>query len=435
MKIRISESKWKALFSRLWETSEIETAAILMGEYIGVDQESVIAVQQVVCVPNEAYTVRKGDQISIDPISFNRLIRPAIENNWSVITVHTHPNAADPWFSAADGFGDKKLMPSIHCRIPGVMHGSMVVVNSGDVVARLFDEKGNIFGTTFCVIGNSIWKSALPKSETDNWFNRQGLALGHEGQSKLKALTVGVVGLGGTGSLVSMQLAHLGVGRLVFIDGDIVEESNVPRIVGASTDDVGQRFKVEVAKRYVNGLGLKTEITTYQEYFSDRMAQIFSLCDIVFSCVDKHSPRALINRYSYQYKVPVIDMGSVFRVDDSGRISSDAGRVVIIGPGKPCLACWGHIDPEALRLESMSEVEIQEQADHGYIQGTNVPQPSVIGFNTYISGSAITEMLRMVTSFSGAENPPKRLSFSFSSGEVRRNKLAENQGCMICGVS
>ena len=435
MKIRISESKWKALFSNLWEKSEVETAAILMGECIGADQETVIAIHQVVSIPNEAYTVRKGDQISIDPIFFNRLIRPAIENNWSVITIHTHPNAVDPWFSVADDLGDNKLMPSIHCRIPGTMHGSMVVVNSGNVVARIFDENGNIFSATFCVIGNSIWKSTLPKPEEDSWFSRQSLALGESGQSQLKTLTVGVVGLGGTGSLVSMQLAHLGVGRLILIDGDIVEESNVSRIVGASTRDVDQNYKVDVAKRYAKTLGLNTGVTAYQEYFSNSMDRIFSLCDIVFSCVDKHSPRALINRYSYLYHVPVIDMGSVFRTDEEGLITSDAGRVVNIGPGKPCLSCWGHIDPDALRFESMGEREIQEQIDDGYIQGIDVSQPSVVGFNTYIAGSAVTEMLRMVTSFSGAENPPKRLAFSFSTGEVRRNKLSKNQRCTICGAS
>lgn len=232
-----------------------------------------------------------------------------------------------------------------------------------------------------------------------------------------------------------MQLSHLGIGGLVLVDGDVVEASNLSRIVGAKKSDVGCSTKVDVAAEYAGSLGLSTKIERYPDYLTSDHESIIASCDVVVSCVDKHSARAILNRLSYKYHVPVIDLGTVFRVDGSGSIVSDAGRVVIIGPDRPCLGCWGHIDVNAIRIESLSPEDLENEINEGYIDGANVTQPSVISFNTYIAGAGVTELLRLVTGFSGAESPPNRLAFSFQEGVVRRNSLVGNLRCSICGSS
>src|SRR5438132_32011 len=65
-------------------------------------------------------------------------------------------------------------------------------------------------------------------------FDRQVRAPGPTGQARLRALRVAIVGLGGTGSQVVQQLAHLGVRSFVLIEDDRVEESNLPRLAGAT---------------------------------------------------------------------------------------------------------------------------------------------------------------------------------------------------------
>ena len=433
MKIRIHEKVWQSLFQSLWERDDIESAGILMGELVEAPTGKIIVVKRAVPVPEKAYSIRKVDQISIDPVAFNRLIRPAKDNDWCVITIHTHPKARDAWFSKADDLGDSRLMPSIHCQIPGLLHGSMVVVRNGDVTARMFKPNGQLVEASLWIIGNTVTTAVNVSCKDERWFDRQQLALGKAGQSKLRNLRIGIVGLGGIGSLVSMQLAHLGVGQLVLIDGDIVEHSNVPRIVGANKNDAGRTYKVDVAARYMNNLGLSSPAEAYREHLSSKHEALIASCDVIVSCVDTHTPRALLNRYSYKYSSPLIDLGTVFRVDDTGKIVSDAGRVVTVGPGRPCLGCWGHIDSDAIRIESMSDKEIQQQVDEGYIEGANVTQPSVIGFNTYVAGAGVTEILRLVTGFSGADSPPNRLAFSFHNGVVKRNSLAAQPQCVICG--
>ena len=130
--------------------------------------------------------------------------------------------------------------------------------------------------------------------------------------------------------------------------------------------------------------------------------------------------------------MPVIDLGTVFRVDSSGVVTGDGGRVVLVGPERPCMACWGMLDPQRLRVEQLSGEDRERGQAEGYVLGAELPQPAVISFNTTVAGAAVTELLRMVTGFAGSEEPPDRLSFSFSSGTARRTRLPAGTSCRIC---
>ena len=125
-------------------------------------------------------------------------------------------------------------------------------------------------------------------------------------------------------------------------------------------------------------------------------------------------------------------MGSAFRVDTDGRITAGSGRVVVVGPGRRCLACWGHIDPNRMRVESLPEKDRAREVEDGYIDGAEIAQPRVVAFNTTVAGAAVVELMRLVTAFAGADNPPMRLSFDFETGTVRRNCLAQEHACRIC---
>jgi len=63
-------------------------------------------------------------------------------------------------------------------------------------------------------------------------------------------------------------------------------------------------------------------------------------------------------------------------VNEAGTIVGDAGRVVVVGPGRPCLACWGHLDPAALRMEALDEETRARGVAEGYIDGAVAPQPA-----------------------------------------------------------
>jgi hypothetical protein len=434
MKLRIEEQSWKQLCEKLLTRTDVESAGLLFGEPVQTPTGMIIVVRETVVLADDAYRIRRSDQISLDPIALNRLTHSARDRGWSVFTIHTHPGASEPWFSAADDAGDARLMLSMIRQIPDAPHGSIVLVAERSAVARVFDDNAISKPIKMQVVGRTLTAVEPSRAEEEPWFARQELALGAAGQALLRELRVGVVGLGGIGSLVSMQLAHLGVGEIVLLDGDIVEESNLSRIVGARKEDVGRTYKVDVAARYAESLGLLGRIERYPEFVGSAHESLLASCDVIVSCVDRQTPRAMLNRLAYRYLVPVLDLGTVFRVDAAGSIVGDAGRVVVVGPGRPCLGCWGHIDPHALRIEALSAEERESQTEEGYIQGAVEAQPSVIAFNTAVAGAGVTELLRLATGFAGVETPPLRLAFSFAEGTVRRNTLAASQRCEICGV-
>lgn len=431
MKLRIAETAWEALKAQLLARADVETAGILLGRHVGTGAANAIAVEHSFALPDEAYRVRRRDQISIDPVALNRLTRPARDHGLSIFTIHTHPGAREAWFSAADDAGDSRLMPSLNCQVPRVPHGSLVLASSGAVAARAFAPTGQISDVDFQVVGRTTMGSATRPVRTESWHARQELALGAGGQARLRHLRVAVVGLGGIGSVVVMQLAHLGVGELVLVDGDVVESSNVSRIVGARPDDVG-KAKVGVAARYASDLGFVRHVECVGQFLSPQHEALFASCDIVVSCVDRMTPRALLNRWAYRHLVPVVDLGVAFRVDGSDKIVADAGRVVVIGPERPCLACWGHLDPVELRREAQSEEDRARDVAAGYLEGVEEPQPSVMAFNTHVAGAGVIEVMRLATGFAGTDSPPLRMSFSFTDGTVRRNALAGTHRCKIC---
>lgn len=433
MKLRISEHSWQSLCVNLLARKDVETAGLLFGEPTQTASGTVVIVKEAFSVADEVYRIRRRDQLSLDPIALNRLFHQARGKGWSVFTIHTHPGATEAWFSAADDAGDARLMPSLQCQIPDAPHGSVVLVDNGRAIARTFDGSGVGTEVTIEIVGRTLRTANAKTGKSESWFARQELALGTSGQAQLRKLRVGVIGLGGIGSLVSMQLAHLGVGELVLLDGDIVEESNLSRILGATKDDIGRTHKVDVATRYALSLGLVKTVQRIPEFLCSAHVSLLASCDVIVSCVDQQTPRALLNRLAYQYLVPIVDLGTVFRVDANGAIVGDAGRVVAIGPGRPCLGCWGHLDPHTLRIEALSPEDRDNEIRAGYIEGTVETQPSVMAFNAHVAGAGVVELLRIATAFAGAESPPLRIAFSFAEGTVRRNTIARNGNCRICG--
>lgn len=432
MILRLRAAQWRPFVESLCARRDLETAGIILAERL--QGGNVLVGRHLIRVPEDGYLIRRIDQLRIDPVAINRLIRPARDGGFSVITVHTHPGTDRPWFSMADDHGDSRLMPSLFAQMPGP-HGSMVLAGESCIpAARIWSESGQMPKIDVHVVGKlfEIFP-AMPNGEReDAWFDRQRLVLGSTGQALLRKLHVAVIGLGGTGSVVFAQLVHLGVGHITVIDGDGVDPSNLSRILGATHDDAGVTWKVDVAARYAHRLRIGTHVRVIRAHLGpESMAEVED-CDVVFSCVDKHSPRALLNRLSYAKAIPIIDMGSAFRVDDSGRVVAGAGRVVLAGPERRCLACWGHIDADRLRIESLAPADRARQAGEGYIQGADVPQPSVVAFNTMIAGSAVVEFVRLVTGFAGGDDPPNRLSFDFIRGTVSRNSLAGGRLCSIC---
>lgn len=155
--------------------------------------------------------------------------------------------------------------------------------------------------------------------------------VGLEGQKRLKAASVLVIGAGGLGSPLSLYLAAAGVGRIGLVDFDVVDESNLQRQVIYTAKDV-KRSKLEVAKERLTALNPHIEVETYETRLtSENAMEILGDYDVIVDGTDNFPTRYLVNDACVFLKKPNV-YGSIFRFD--GQVSVfDAQR----GPCYRCL--------------------------------------------------------------------------------------------------
>ncbi|MDW8447991.1 MAG: molybdopterin-synthase adenylyltransferase MoeB, partial [Anaerolineales bacterium] len=155
--------------------------------------------------------------------------------------------------------------------------------------------------------------------------------VGLEGQRKLKAASILVIGTGGLGSPVSLYLAAAGVGHIGLVDYDVVDSSNLQRQVIHGTSTVGQ-LKVESARRRMLDLNPNIEVEIYNEPFtSENAMRIAADYDVIIDGTDNFPTRYLSNDVCVLLGKPNV-YGSIFRFE--GQVSVfDARR----GPCYRCL--------------------------------------------------------------------------------------------------
>jgi molybdopterin/thiamine biosynthesis adenylyltransferase len=248
-------------------------------------------------------------------------------------------------------------------------------------------------------------------------FDRQVRAFGAEGQRLLRALTIGVVGCGGTGSPTVEQLARLGVGRLLVVDDDTVDRRSLTRIHQSVEADVG-RLKVDVARDSAAAFGTGTVIEAIAEKaIGEAVIRRLAGCDLVFGCTDDHAGRLVLSKLAYHYLVPVIDLGVRVDVGD-GRVRGVYGRVTFAAPGYPCLECRGQVDLRLAAVEQMDPQERTRQAAEGYVPGIDEAAPAVVPYTTPTSATAVTEMTARLFGF-GEEPPPGQLLLGLHDRSIR----------------
>ena len=179
----------------------------------------------------------------------------------------------------------------------------------------------------------------MESSEMEQIFNRQLKVYTKEGQEKLAAATVLMIGCGGLGSTVSLVLSRSGVGHLVIVDCDTVSLSNIHRQILYGKDDI-DKPKVEVAAaNYLLQLSKVTPINTKvdQEVAEKLITEYHPIC--VMDCTDNFAVRYAVNAACAKHSVPFV----------FGSITALQGQVSVYcyhehDKDCPCFAC---LHPEA----------------------------------------------------------------------------------------
>jgi ThiF family len=244
------------------------------------------------------------------------------------------------------------------------------------------------------VIGNSIQRlTPAPRRESDDLgsnYDRQVRMFGRIGQAELSMCRVGIIGLGGIGSMVAEYLARLGIGEFFLVDDDRVEESNLSRIVGASAwDALHRESKVVVAQRLILEGNQKAEIHLIaDDVAKESVAKALRLCDYLFLAADSMRARLVFNALVHQYLIPGVQLGSKVRADSEGRLVEIMSANRPIRPGVGCLWCNQLIDQEQLAKEAKTDEERKAQA-----YGVEEPNPSVITLNAISAAHAVNDFM------------------------------------------
>ena len=161
-------------------------------------------------------------------------------------------------------------------------------------------------------------------------YDRQIRLFGSDGQRKIKEATALVVGAGGLGSSVAAYLAVAGVGRIIVVDGDTVELSNLNRQILHWTKDLGRPKAVSAAET-IEGLNPEVEVEAVCAFADeDNIADLVSEVGLVMDALDSFPARHLLNRAALEARVPLFH----------GAVSGFDGQATTIIPKEtPCLRC------------------------------------------------------------------------------------------------
>lgn len=368
---------------------------------------------------------------------FMRLLGLAQQRGLVAGLVHTHP-AADAFFSDQDDRNEAELARTAYNK--GRLElASMVFGRNNAIVGRVWlSPNETIDASAISLVGSNITISRSNHDGTEaEFFARQASLFGSGFNPIVRALRVGIIGCGGTGSAVISLLTRLGVGYLALIDNDTIDTTNLNRVHGSHASDVLSGLaKVDILAREIEATGLGNQVVVRKSWVGDpKLRDLLRSCDVLFGCTDDHQGRLTLNRLAHYYGIPVIDVGLRMRSARSDANYDMTGRVSTIRPGNPCLMCLGVANPQRAAAEGLQRndpTEFERRKAEAYVDGGGDPAPAVVTFTTSIACAAVDELIQGLTGFRGNGGMMHNRIRRFDRVEDRATTCRPVQSCPIC---
>jgi len=260
----------------------------------------------------------------------------------------------------------------------------------------------------------------MKKAMTKERFDRNILFFGKAGQERLSSSHVAVVGIGGLGTHVVQLLALLGVGRLILIDMEELDTTNLNRYVGARYyDPVPGTPKVNIGYRQIKEIDPNIQVDLVpHSLISEEAFNAIIKASYVFGCLDNEGGRLILNELCAAYALPYIDLASEII---PGNSTDYGGRVCTAWDGSGCIVCYEEIDIIEAQVDLLSEdVRRDRDAIYGIKKDAlSEAGPSVVSINGVIASLAVTEFMLAV---SGIREPKKLLRYNGKTGIVSKNE-------------
>lgn len=230
--------------------------------------------------------------------------------------------------------------------------------------------------------------------------------IGIDGQEKISAAHVLIVGAGGLGSPAALYLASAGVGRITLADGDTVDLTNLQRQLLHAPDRIGH-LKAHSGRVALTALNPDICVEALSLHLSgDTLASEIARCDVALDCSDNFTTRYAINRACVMHGTPLIS-GAAIRFE---------GQLCVFDRRCDDAPCYHCLFPEG---EDIEEVRCA-------VTGVFAPVTGIIG------SMQAAEALKLIT---GAGSPPtgRLMVLDGLKMEWRNSRFAKDEKCTVCG--
>jgi hypothetical protein len=398
--------------------------------------------RRVTRILHEVHVPGEGDRLVHGNATINgsyvlRIAALAAQRGHGVAILHSHPGAQG-WqgLSAADTDTERSFAHLAE-QLTGLPLLGLTLAGDAAWSARLWENREPRWAGSVRRVGGTLtlsWNDRIvppPPPETSQ--DRTISAWGAELQRDIARLRVLVIGAGSVGLDVVQRLAATGLVEIGIMDFDRVHEVNRDRMVGATRRDARlRRRKVDVAARLARSAATANDFEAHRHHTSicspDGLAVALDY-DVIFSCVDRPWPRAVLNSLAYSDLVPVIDGGIAIDTFENGLLRGATRRTQTVTPSGPCLACSGQIKMLDVTLEMSGDLD-----DPGYIRRAGREpvsgRPNVAALCAGVSASQLEHFVSLVAHPAG-QGAPAPLRFALALHHLEHLPAASQPYCEV----
>ncbi len=388
--------------------------------------------------PNSGERKLHGN-VSFTANYLTRAVRIAYKKKAGLVFMHNHLKPGWQDMSRPDVVAERDRISPL-ARVTGFPLLGLTLGTDESWSARLWMWNGERFYRVWCdkvrVVGKGLHVTfnddAVPVPPRRKILQRTFDTWGLHCQNNLVRLRIGVVGVGSVGTMVAEILARIGVGQLILIDHDRVQEHNLDRLLYAGIDHVGQN-KVDVASEHLrhSSTAEQVDVQTYAQPIENETAFLAALdCDILFSAVDRSLPKDVINRIAYVHCIPVISGGVFVDNKDDETLGQASWSVTTVGPGHRCLRCDGQYTSSDVVLER--DGSFDDPAYVANLQQENGPRnQNVFPFSVNLASFMVLQMIRLIMSENWWPPSASKLHYTFIPNQLKRKHQVCDKNCSI----
>lgn len=351
-----------------------------------------------------------------------RVAAEAASRGEGIVMLHSHPRGRGWQRLSREDHEAELAFSTLALEVTGLPLVGMTLAGDGNSwSARTWLTKEPSWAESVRIVGEKLtvdWNDDVrPAPRPSKTHARTIAAWGPVTQASLARMRVLVVGVGSVGLDVAQRLAASGIQDLSVMDYDVVKPINLDRMIGATRRDARRaRPKVGVAARLMRAASTAASPTI--DVFNASICSPEGLAaaldfDIIFSCVDRPWPRAVLNTLAYADLIPVIDGGINIETHPGpeGGMRGASWRSHTLVPGRACLQCSKQIAAQEVTLDMGGLLD-----DPEYIRNAGratAGSPNVALLSASVSAAQLTQLVSLVAQPAGF-GVPRPLRYSLA---------------------